>query len=576
MATMLNLASLTHIHVAVLDDLPDAIVIVDQQGQPLVCNRSATHLLNEYLASLWAMDESLTYQVLDRHHSPLSTDQLPLQRIIAGETIENEEYILVKTGDPNLLWVALSGGACPSLVNAAGIISVRNISTGKQRESQLQRQALHDDLTGLPNRNTFIDQVNAVLAQGQSPDEMALLFIDLDRFKEVNDNLGHRVGNQLLSQLGERLQSLTQPDIIVSRLGGDEFALLLKTMAEPGAAVELAEQVRHTIAAPFHLHQHEIYIDASIGIALGCTDYHHAEDWLRDANTAMDQIKDTADGHWFVFDTALQVQHRHALRIEMALRRALEQGELRLYYQPIVTISTQAIIGFEALVRWQHPDRGLLMPSEFIAIAEASGLIIPLGWWVLEEACRQMQAWTEAHPAIAELTISVNMSSKQFTQKNLVQKISDILHQTGFDPHRLKLEITEGVLIDHPESIIAILEELRATGIRLAVDDFGTGYSSLSYLHRFPFDSLKIDRSFIENADQDFEKLEILQSVVRLAWNLGLDVVAEGVETQRHYAQLKALRCESGQGYLFSRPLPPTAVEDILGIKTVDPQVATD
>lgn len=204
------------------------------------------------------------------------------------------------------------------------------------------------------------------------------------------------------------------------------------------------------------------------------------------------------------------------------------------------------------------------MPGEFIAMAEASGLIIPLSWWVLEEACQQMQAWTEIYPGTAHFTISVNMSSKQFFQKNLVAKVQEILTKTGFDPHRLKLEITEGVLIDHSESIIATLEELRAMGIRLAVDDFGTGYSSLSYLHRFPFDCLKIDRSFIENADQDFEKLEILQSVVRLAWNLGLDVVAEGVETHRHYAQLKALRCESGQGYLFSRPLPAAAVEEMI------------
>jgi EAL domain-containing protein (putative c-di-GMP-specific phosphodiesterase class I) len=204
------------------------------------------------------------------------------------------------------------------------------------------------------------------------------------------------------------------------------------------------------------------------------------------------------------------------------------------------------------------------MPGEFIAIAEASGLIIPLSWWVLEEACRQMQAWTEVYPGMAHFTISVNMSSKQFFQKDLVEKVQAILTKTGFDPHRLKLEITEGVLIDHSDSIIATLDQLRTLGIRLAVDDFGTGYSSLSYLHRFPFDCLKIDRSFIENADQDFEKLEILQSVVRLAWNLGLDVVAEGVETHRHYAQLKALRCESGQGYLFSKPLPPDAVEQVI------------
>jgi EAL domain-containing protein (putative c-di-GMP-specific phosphodiesterase class I) len=268
-----------------------------------------------------------------------------------------------------------------------------------------------------------------------------------------------------------------------------------------------------------------------------------------------------------VFDNSLQVKQDLRLQTEIDLRQALERGELRLHYQPIVTISNEEICGFEALVRWQHPTRGLLMPGEFIHIAEATGLIIPLGRWVMAEACRQMHLWTTTYPAMAEFTVSVNMSSKQFSQQHLVAQIQQILEETGFSPHRLKIEITEGVLIDHSDSIIETLEQLKAMGIKLLVDDFGTGYSSLSYLHRFPFDCLKIDRSFIENADQDFEKLEILQSVVRLAWNLGLDVVAEGVETHRHHAQLKALRCELGQGYLFSRPLPPDAIEAMMAEK---------
>jgi EAL domain-containing protein (putative c-di-GMP-specific phosphodiesterase class I) len=265
-----------------------------------------------------------------------------------------------------------------------------------------------------------------------------------------------------------------------------------------------------------------------------------------------------------MFDNSLWMQQDLKLQTEIDLRQAIKRGELRLHYQPIVTINNQEICGFEALVRWQHPTRGLLMPADFIHIAETSGLIIPLGGWVLAEACRQMQAWTEQYPAMAAFTVSVNMSSKQFSQPDLVTEIQRILEETGFSAHRLKIEMTEGVLIDHSDSIIAILEQIKAMGIKLLVDDFGTGYSSLSYLHRFPFDCLKIDRSFIENADRDFEKLEILQSVVRLAWNLGLDVVAEGIETPRHHAQLKALRCELGQGYLFSRPLAPDAVEAMI------------
>jgi diguanylate cyclase (GGDEF)-like protein len=561
---MLDLANLqTPLDVAILDHLPDAIVVVGHQGQILFCNHQAKVLLVGHLASLWEIDGNDQHRVLDRHHCPLGRDQLPLQRVVAGEILENEEMVLARRGADHLLWVAVSGGPVPGST-AAGILSLRNISACKQRESQLHRRAYQDDLTQLPNRAALIDHVNDLLAQGRDAESMALLFIDLDRFKAVNDGLGHWVGNQLLAELGQRLQQTLPAHALVARLGGDEFALVVDHLTSPDEAAALAEALRHTITQPFHLANHDLYIDASIGIAPGPGPYRHAEDWLRDADTAMYQVKDLVDRHWCMFDKSLQNLDSHRLQAEMALRQALEHNELRLHYQPIVTISNQAIIGFEALVRWQHPDRGLLMPGEFIAIAEASGLIIPLSWWVLEEACRQMQAWTEVYPGMAHFTISVNMSSKQFFQKDLVEKVQAILTKTGFDPHRLKLEITEGVLIDHSDSIIATLDQLRTLGIRLAVDDFGTGYSSLSYLHRFPFDCLKIDRSFIENADQDFEKLEILQSVVRLAWNLGLDVVAEGVETHRHYAQLKALRCESGQGYLFSKPLPPDAVEQVI------------
>ncbi|MFM7324288.1 MAG: putative bifunctional diguanylate cyclase/phosphodiesterase [Nodosilinea sp.] len=553
------------ISLTILDGLPDAIIVVDRRGQPLLCNQAALVLLEDHLDSLWQVREDSDLRVLDRHGCPLGEEQLPLRRILRGDLLENEEVILTQTGTAaHPLWVALSGGPCTDGGEAAGILSVRNISLRKQREFTLQRQALQDELTNLPNRTFFMDRVNDVLDQDRRTDCMALLFMDLDRFKEVNDSLGHRVGNELLAQLGQRLQDHLSQHHTVARLGGDEFAVLLEHVPNPTVAIALAEQLRNAIIQPFYLQQYEVYIDASIGIALGSDQYQQAEDWLRDADAAMYQIKDLPDRHWHIFDSSLQNQRHQRLQSEMALRQALDRQELRLYYQPIVTLSTQAIIGFEALVRWQHPERGLLMPGEFIATAEATGLIIPLGWWVLEEACRQMQTWSELYPTMANLTMSVNMSSKQFSQQNLVEKVQDILVRTRFSPHRLKLEITEGVLIHHSESIVAILEQLRAMGISLAVDDFGTGYSSLSYLHRFPFDCLKIDRSFIENADQDFEKLEILQSVVRLAWNLGLDVVAEGVETQRHYAQLKALRCESGQGYLFSHPLPPEGVEALV------------
>lgn len=573
---MIDLANLqTSLEVAILDHLPDAIVVVGPDGQLILWNLQAQRWLSDYLSCLWEVDPKAQCQVLDHHRCPLPLDQLPLRRVVAGQVIENEDMVLVQRGSDQLLWVAVSGGPVPPGGSAAGILSVRNISTHKHQEPQLYHQTYYDALTQLPNRVALIDRLNHLLVQGREPDSMALLFIDLNRFKQVNDDLGHRLGNQLLTELGRRIKDTIPPQAMAARLGSDEFAVVVEHLAGQKEAIDLATDLWHAITQPAVLANHDIRVGASIGIAPGPAAYRHAEDWLRDANTAMYQVKDLADCHWCLFDGSLEAQYSQRLEAETALRRALDNGELQLYYQPIVTISNQAIIGFEALVRWQHPERGLLLPGEFISVAESSGLIIPLSWWVLEEACRQMQAWTETYPNMAHLTVSVNMSSKQFFQKHLVDKVKEILAQTGFDPHRLKLEITESVLIDHSESIIAILQELREMGIRLAVDDFGTGYSSLSYLHQFPFDSLKIDRSFIENADQDFEKLEILQSVVRLAWNLGLDVVAEGVETHRHYAQLRALRCESGQGFLFSQPLPPDSVEQVMRGK-VDPDLDPD
>lgn len=567
--TMLNLARLDPLPGSSLFNcLPDAIVLFDRYGNPRMGNQAAVDWLLPHLPTFSQIDPAQPHRLRDHHHALLEIDQLPLRRILAGETLENEAYILTQPPSGQMQWIALSGGPCPPGVapsaDIAGILSVRNLGTRGPQNAQFQRRSFQDDLTGLLDRSTFVDQVNQVLTEGRSPNTLALLFVDLNRFKEVNDNLGHSVGNQLLRALGQRLQQPPWTDSLIVRLGGDEFAVLLQNLTQIEEAITRAEQLRALITAPFHLQQQDISIDTSIGIAPGAPHYRHAEDWLLDAAAAMGQVKDLPNRHWCLFDGSFQALQSQRLLAETALGHALDRSELRLHYQPIVTINTQAIIGFEALVRWQHPKRGLLMPGEFIGVAEGSDLIIPLGWWVLEEACRQMQAWTERYPQTAHFAVSVNMSSKQFFQTNLVEKVQAILAKTGFDPHRLKLEITEGVLIDHSDSIIATLEQLREMGIRLAIDDFGTGYSSLSYLHRFPFDCLKIDRSFIENADQDFEKLEILQSVVRLAWNLGLDVVAEGVETHRHYAQLKALRCESGQGYLFSRPLPPETVEAML------------
>ena len=546
-----------------LNSLKDVVIATDGQPQIIFTNAKPESWFQQNGDIFLHLNPQAPHRLLDLHFRPLLSEELPLQRALRGESLQDLELLITTANPPDNIWVSVSGGPLPE---AGAIIAVREISARKQTEADLLHHALYDELTNLPNRNLFMDRVNRALARSrlrQSP-LMAILFIDLDRFKAVNDHLGYSIGNQLLREMGERLKANIRPEDTVARLGGDEFAVLLEEVTACSVAIEVAERLRHTITQPFHLQQQELHIEASIGIAFGTTGYLHPEDWLRDANTAMYQIKDTPDVGWQVFDSSLQVQQDQRLQIEMDLRQAIPNGELLLHYQPIVAIHTQDVIGFEALVRWQHPEQGLLMPGDFISLAETTGLIIPLGWWVLREACRQMQVWTLEIPATRQLTISVNMSSKQFSQKFLVEKLQQVLQETGFSPTRLTLEITESVLIDHSESIISTLKQLQEIGIKLSIDDFGTGYSSLSYLHRFPFDTIKIDRSFIENADQDFEKLEILQSVVRLAWNLGLDVVAEGVETQKHYAQLKALRCESGQGFLFARPLPPAAAKALI------------
>ncbi|MFQ4140277.1 putative bifunctional diguanylate cyclase/phosphodiesterase [Nodosilinea sp. PGN35] len=556
------------IYLAVLSTLPDAVIVVDPAGVLLFRNPAAAALLPGGIVGLGGSGDPSDYQVLDPQYRPLAPSQLPLGRLLGGEHLHSEEFVLAIGSPPHTRWVSCSGGPCAAA--GAVLLTLRDISAAKQQEASLLQQAFYDPLTGLPNRHLFIDRLNRALtrAHNAAPQVIALLVVDLERFKIINDNLGHQVGDELLIEFAARLQAQARPEYTLARLGGDEFAILLEDLDTHTDATALAEKVHRVLQQPFLLQQQQVYVSASIGLALGPAAYQTAADWLGDANVAMRRVKAHADQGWQLFDSSLRVQQDLRLQTELDLRQALERGELRLHYQPIVTLSNEEICGFEALVRWQHPTRGLLMPNEFIHIAEASGLIIPLGWWVLAEACRQMQTWTEQYPAMAEFTVSVNMSSKQFSQQHIVEKIQQILSDTGFGAHRLKIELTEGVLIDHSDSIIATLEQIKALGIKLLVDDFGTGYSSLSYLHRFPFDCLKIDRSFIENADQDFEKLEILQSVVRLAWNLGLDVVAEGVETPRHHAQLKALRCELGQGYLFSRPLSPTAVEAMMAEKT--------
>ena len=427
----------------------------------------------------------------------------------------------------------------------------------KRAEAQLVHNALYDALTELPNRTLFMDRLKQACERAKRHQSylFAVLFLDVDRFKVVNDSLGHVTGDQLLVVISQRLQVCLRPGDTIARLGGDEFTMLLDDIKSANDASLVAERIQRELALPLNLNGHEVFTSASIGIALSGIGHDQPESLLRDADTAMYRAKSLGKARHQLFDTVMHTQALSLLKLETDLRRAVERQELRIHYQPIVALATQRITGFEALVRWQHPERGLVSPAEFIPVAEETGLIIPIGHWVLYEACRQMQAWQEQLSVKQPLAISVNLSVKQFIQQDLIEQIDQILQQTGLDVQNLKLEITESVIMENTESATIMLSQLRALGIQLCMDDFGTGYSSLSYLHRFPINTLKIDRSFISSMSMNSENLEIVRTIIALARNLNLDVTAEGVETAEQLAQLRALQCEYGQGYFFSKPV---------------------
>ena len=446
--------------------------------------------------------------------------------------------------------------------------SQTDITERRLVEAELWHQAFHDALTGLPNRFLFSQRLEQLLEQAKWQKDylFAVLFLDLDRFKVLNDSLGHLQGDQLLKAIARRLEKCLRPGDTVSRMGGDEFMVLLEQIADATDANRMAERIQQELKLPFNLGGQEICIDVSIGVAISDGNYHRSEDLLRDAEVTMYRAKALGGGHYEVFTPSIHTQAMARLQLETDLRQALNQQELQLYYQPIVSLKTGHLIGFEALVRWQHLQRGIISPTEFIPIAEETGLIIPIGLWVLSEACHQMHAWQQQFPNPVPLKISVNLSGRQLLQPQLVAQVKQILQSSQLHPQSLKLEITESVMMENIELTTKVLQQLQALGIQLCMDDFGTGYSSLSYLHRLPIDTLKIDRSFTNDIDNDPEKIEIIRTVVALAWNLGLDVIAEGVETKTQMFQLQALRCDYGQGYFFSKPLDAEAARALIKI----------
>ena len=433
---------------------------------------------------------------------------------------------------------------------------------GTSKELQESREhfrhaAFHDALTGLPNRSLFTEHLRLALGRAHQNDEyrFCVLFLDLDRFKNINDSLGHPCGDELLIMIARRLETCVRQSDVVARFGGDEFAILLESIQGPSDAIHVAEKVLQTISAPFKLTNHEAITTASIGVALSSPNYKEAEDIIRDADTAMYRAKEGGKARYEIFDTAMHTRAVTLLRLETDLRRAIDNEELCVYYQPIVSVANGQLHGFEALVRWHHPERGVVSPTDFISLAEETGLILPLGLNVIREACRQLRVWQQRSFSDRDLIMSVNLSAKQLMESDLVERIAEVLQESQLKPWHLKLEVTESVVMENPEIAAVTLAKLRALGVLLSIDDFGTGYSSLSYLNRFPLHILKIDRSFISTMNQSDENLQIVKTIVTLAGNLGMEVIAEGVETEEQLNQLRLLKCQYAQGFLFSKPM---------------------
>lgn len=436
--------------------------------------------------------------------------------------------------------------------------SQTDITDRKMAEQRLAYDALHDSLTGLPNRLLFMDRLSGAIHRSKRRDTylFAVLCLDLDRFKLINDSLGHACGDQLLIAAARRLEACLRAADTVARFGGDEFAILLDDLKDVTDVMRFSRRIHQEMKLPFLLNEHEVFTSVSIGIALSSRGYDRSEDLLRDADTALCRAKALGKGRHEIFDTNMRNRAVALLHLETDLRRAIERREFCIQYQPIVSLETGKIHSFEALVRWQHPRRDLLFPGEFIPLAEESGLIVPIGEWVLREACHQMSSW-QSQMQMAPISMSVNLSVKQFSQPDLIDLIHEVLNETGLPASSLTLEITESIIMENAELVQKMLSQLRALQVQLHVDDFGTGYSSLSYLDRLPLNALKIDRCFVSRIDSGQENLEIIRTIITLAHNLGLEVIAEGIETEEQLVQLRSLGCRLGQGYLFSEPVNP-------------------
>jgi diguanylate cyclase (GGDEF)-like protein/PAS domain S-box-containing protein len=530
---------------AIPQESPNPIIECDLAGNPTYVNPAAQSLLEEL-----------------RVESPVRLLPPDHPRVVRGCVASGQgaRGIEAPVGARVLSWTYH-----PHAALGAVHVFGEEVTERKRVEGRLLHQAMHDPLTGLPNRHLFMERLGGALMRYHRRESslFAVLFLDLDRFKVVNDSLGHHVGDELLQVVGDRLRASVRSGDTVARFGGDEFAVLLEELENLDEATHIAERLGQAVAAPINLSGYEVFSSASIGIALCSAGLDRPEYLLRNADVAMYRAKGSGARRYEVFDRTMHAQALERLQMETDLRRALVRGEFRLHYQPIVSLTRGTITGVEALLRWDHAERGLTSPNDFIPVAEETGLILPLGAWVLTEACRQLAEWRHEFPQ-ARIALSVNLSAKQFGQADLVERIRAALDEAGLDPRHLKLEITESAIIDHPGSAGAMLRQLKEQGIQVQMDDFGTGYSSLSSLHSLPLDALKIDRSFVSRMPGDRATMQMVRTIALLARGLDLAVIAEGVETQEQMDEVRAMGCDYAQGYLIARPLDPEGIRALL------------
>lgn len=570
------------IKVLLVDDDEDDYALTRYLFEEFKDNRYELEWTSSYYAAQTAMHEGI-YDIYLIDYRLGSHSGLDLIREAIAEGCRAPMILLTGQGDKEIDLEAMKAGAADYLVKGQfeAQLLERVIRYSLQHARALERlvhQATHDALTGLPNRTNFFDLLtdSIEMAQKRQKFDFAVLFLDLDRFKVINDSLGHVVGDKLLVTISERIKACVRPHDVVSRFGGDEFTVLLKQINNLEEAIEVAERLQRKLAIPFILDGFEVFTSSSIGITFAGNDQRKPEDFLRDADTAMYRAKALGKARYEVFDCAMHVRNVNLLQVENDLRRAIDRKEFQVYYQPIIRLETEEVCEFEALLRWNHPEHGLVAPNEFIPVAEESGLIVPIGKWILEESCRQIAKWQKDFPAHINLAVSVNLSTKQLMHPDLTAQVNKFMQKNELSPRCLKLEVTETTVMENADLAFEILSELCALGIHISSDDFGTGYSSLSYLHRFPFECLKIDRSFVGKMDKDAKSEEIVRSIITLAQNLHLDVVAEGIETESQLKLLRLLGCRAGQGYLFSKPVNAEYAERLLinGLKRNCPKLS--